>query len=119
MRKRGLIMFRVMTACTLVLAIGGCSWLGLGRNTEQTFDGVYFRGEASAPRNARQRFVASVGPVSQSMEGAIEAARYKGVQHCINYYGTSDIDWEVGPDTPRDALVTEGDRLTFVGTCRD
>ena len=111
-------MFRALTACTLALVVDGCSFFGGGR-TDNTFDGFHFRGNASAPRDARQRFVASVGPVSRSMEGAIEAARYQGVQHCIRYFGTSDITWEVGPDTPRDALVTEGDRLTFVGTCQD
>ena len=81
------------------------------------FDGVFYRADAKAPRNDRKNFVATVRPVSEGLEGARAAGGYEGIQHCITYYGTSDIAWTVGPDTPPEALSVENDTLTFEGTC--
>ncbi|MGH1413319.1 MAG: hypothetical protein ACRBB0_07480 [Pelagimonas sp.] len=102
------------------LAMAGCSKLGmLSTGKNPSFDGQQFRGGAKANRSDRQHFVATVKPVSKSLEGAIGAAEHQGIRHCIEYFGTSEIDWEVGPQTDPDALVVENDTLTFMGTCRD
>ncbi len=101
------------------LAVAGCSKLNLNSSKGQTFDGQSFKAKAKAERSDRQHFVASVKPVSNSLDGAIEAAEHQGIRHCIEYFGTSDIDWEVGPNTDPAALVVEDDTLTFMGTCRD
>ena len=53
------------------------------------------------------------------IDGAIQAAEYQAVKHCIHLYGTSDIDWEVGPDTPKDQLSITSDSLTLSGRCKD
>lgn len=104
-----------------VAGVSGCAKLGIGKNrSEITFDGHAFRGHAKGDRGKEPvHFVATVRGVSKSMDGAVQAAEYQGIRHCLAHYGTSSIDWDVGPDTPRDALVTENDTLTFMGTCRD
>ena len=116
-------MMRIVILGSLVLTLSACSSglgdrFGFGKGSE-FFDGQRYTGSAKADRSDRSHFVASVKPVSASFDGAIEAARYEGVQHCIKYYGTSDIAWDVGPDTPREALVIEKDTLTFMGTCQE
>ena len=115
-------MIRIITALCLVAAVSACGAVGGGgggglRGDTVEIDGVQFRGNADSSRESRQRFVASVGGASESLEGAVEAARLQGIRHCIEFFGTSDIAWDVGPDTPRDALIVENDTLTFVGTC--
>ena len=114
-------MIRIITALSLVAAVAACGAVGGGgvgqRGNTVEIDGVQFRGNADSSRESRQRFVASVGGASESLEGAVEAARLQGIRHCIEFFGTSDIAWDVGPDTPRDALIVENDTLTFVGTC--
>lgn len=106
-----------------VSSVSGCSRLGFGsfaKAERTTFDGQRFRGKARATTGKEPvHFVSTVNGVSKSLDGAIAAAEHQGKIHCIKYYGTSDIDWEVGPDTPREALGLENDSVTFMGTCRD
>ncbi len=114
---------RLIVITGLVLSTAACSGglgnrFGFGKDKE-FFDGQRYQGSAKSDRSDRHQFVASVRPVSASFDGAIEAARYEGVKHCIKYFGTSDIIWSVGPDTPRDALVIEKDTLSFAGTCEE
>ncbi|WP_136441446.1 hypothetical protein [Pacificoceanicola onchidii] len=115
-------MIRVVLLSALALSAAGCSSIndrfGFGQNPE-VFDGQRYRTAAKSERGNRASFVATARPVSASLDGAIEAARYESIQHCIRYFGTSDIDWASGPDTPREALQIEDDTLTFVGTCLD
>ncbi|MFZ5963895.1 hypothetical protein ACOXXX_13155 [Thalassococcus sp. BH17M4-6] len=93
--------------------VAGCS---KGPN-HVAFDGVYYRAKVKAPRNDRANFVATIKPVSKGLNGARAAGAYEGVKHCIEYYGTSDIEWAVGPDTAPEALPVTNDTLTFRGTC--
>ncbi len=112
-------MLRVMLAGIVCLGLAGCDKLGFGRDAP-TFDGQYFRGSAKVTdRKDRQQFTATVRQVSKSLDGAVAAAEHEGVKHCIRYFGTSEIDWEVGPDTPREALPVSNDTLTFRGRCID
>jgi hypothetical protein len=83
------------------------------------FDGQAFRAKADAiDKDDRRTFTATISPVSASLEGAIEAGRYEGTKYCIANYGTSVIDWAVGPETEVTQLVVDGDTLTFQGTCK-
>jgi hypothetical protein len=118
---------RLATACVLaILVLPGCSRLGLGLDLGRgdtrfdVFDGQTFRGGARAPeRQDRQTFVATARPASNSLDGAVRAAEYNGIKHCIRYFGTSDIVWEVGPDTAPEALPVADDTLSLRGRCVD
>lgn len=103
-------------------SVSGCSRLGIGKIKRDvtTFDGQRFRGAARATTGKEPiHFVSTVRGASKSLDGARAAAEHQGIKHCIKHYGTSDIDWEVGPDTPPQALGLENDTVTFMGTCRD
>lgn len=102
----------LITCAALVLT--ACS---RDRANRVAFDGVFYNGKLTSSGNDRQNFVATISPVSEGLEGAIEAGRYEGTKHCIENYGTSTIDWTLGPDSPRDQLRPQGDTLTFQGTC--
>lgn len=111
------------TIC-LILGLGmlsGCGVTkGLFTGTGPEFDGQRFRGSAKAlERGDPKRFVATVRPASASVSGAIAAAEYEAIGHCIHYYGTSDIDWEVGPDTAPEAFAIDNDQLSLRGACVD
>ncbi|WP_290559856.1 hypothetical protein [Aestuariivita sp.] len=100
---------------SLALAlVAGCT----ARDDRVRFDGEVFRGKASHDRDDRRKFTVEVSPVSASLDGAREAGRFEGIKYCINEYGTSNIEWSVGPDTDPAALVIERDRLSFAGMCK-
>ncbi len=111
---------RTLVPC-LLAALAGCGQMGQGlaRQQQTTFDGQVFRGSATADREDRRRFVATVRDPSKSLEGAIEAAAYQGTRYCIQWYGTSDIDWEIGPDTPPEQFSAGAPTLSLTGRCRD
>lgn len=114
-------MFGLMIGSMVVLA--GCSQV---ENTarklkrdNQTFDGQRFRASASSSREDPHRFVATVREPSKSVDGAIEAGVYQATKYCITTYGTSNIDWTVGPDTPQAQLIDGSGILTLTGRCRE
>ena len=81
------------------------------------FDGQFFRAKIDSDRGSREVFTVSVQPVSASLLGAREAARYEATVYCVNRYGSSAIGWEVGPDAPDEALPIQNDTLFLKGTC--
>ena len=81
------------------------------------FDGQFFRAKIDSDRGSREDFTVAVRPVSASLTGAREAARYEATVYCVNRYGSSAIQWEVGPDAPDEALPVLDDTLYLKGTC--
>lgn len=81
------------------------------------FEGQFFRAKIDTDRGSRDEFTVLVRPVSASLTGAREAARYEATVYCVNRYGSSAIDWEVGPDAPDAALPIQDDTLFLKGTC--
>lgn len=81
------------------------------------FDGQFFRTKVQRVDRERDVFAASVRDVSKSFEGARGAALHAANAYCVGTYGSSDIDWVVGPDTPADELRIVNDTLTYRGTC--
>ena len=81
------------------------------------FDGQVFSSRLKSERGDRARFVVTARPVSASLAGAREAARYEATSYCVNEYGSSDIDWQVSPDAEEAELPIEGDTLTLQGEC--
>ncbi|WP_089880005.1 hypothetical protein [Citreimonas salinaria] len=115
---------RVVLVLGMGLALAGCGRFGLGwpgsGSSEILFEGQRFNATARAvERRDKQSFVVSVPGAVQSLRGPILAGDHAGKKHCIHFFGTSDIDWTVGPDTDPAALVIEGGALRFAGRCRD
>lgn len=83
------------------------------------FDGQQFAGSLKADEADKRSFTASVSPVSASLEGAREAARYEGTTYCVRNYGRSDIDWAASPEAETIALNIVEDTLTVQGRCAE
>ncbi len=96
------------------LALAAC---GQNRGYQPLFDGVQFRGKAERLSDDRREFAATARPVSRSLEGAREAARFQATKYCIRNFGSSRVDWTYGPDDAEDALQIEDDTLRVRGAC--
>ena len=81
------------------------------------FDGKYFPAKAKHVKGDRQSFSVSVRKAGQSLTGAREAGRHAGVRHCIENFGTSEIDWSQGPDAEDGQLILSGGSLILKGKC--
>ena len=81
------------------------------------FDGFQYNTRVKSERKTREDFIVTARPVSNSLLGAREAARHQAISYCIEQYGSSAIDWVVGPDSPDEELPIDGDTLTLQGTC--
>ena len=103
---------RIAACGVALLALAACG----GGRTEVAFDGVSY--SASAARgDTPERFVASAGPVSAGLAGAVRAAEHAGKRYCIGAYGSSDIAWQTGPESDPATLPVEGDAVTLEGRC--
>lgn len=103
-----------LVALVLGLAVlGGCS----DNKNRIAFDGHFYRTKVAKVDGERHVFTVRVRDVSQSLEGALEAGRHGGVSYCVEHYGSSDIEWVVGPDTPPEELRIVDDTLVFQGVC--
>lgn len=113
MGRAGRIAGLGLVAC-IALTVG-CS----KKDNRVLFDGLYFKAKA-APVDKKKTltvFTVSVNDVSQSLDAARSAGGYEGTRYCIANYGTSKIDWAVGPETEPQKLAIDKDTLTFQGTC--
>lgn len=81
------------------------------------FDGKYFPTKVSKVDRQRDQITVTVKNVAQSPEGALAAGRYAAVAYCVGTYGSSDIDWAVGPDTDPSQIRITDNTMTFRGTC--
>ena len=81
------------------------------------FDGQFFRAKLKSERSTPDEFVVTTSPVSASLLGAREAARYEATVYCVNRFGRSDIVWAVGPDDPDEQMPISNDTLTLQGRC--
>lgn len=105
-----------------VLALAGCSTISgvtdrLTGSNKQSFDGQFFRASLAFDRDAAADFVVRVQDAGKSLAGAREAGRYEATKHCIEYFGNSAAVWQVGPDSPDEALVIDGGTLVLTGRC--
>ncbi len=106
-------MKQIVLLCVTASLLAGCT----SRDDRIAFDGKFFRTKLSKVDGRRDVFTLTVRNASQSINGAREAARYEATVYCVNTYGSSDITWVVGPDTPAENLRLVGDSLTFQGSC--
>lgn len=113
------MMTRVLCILAMAATLGGCERAGIFKSNAPVFDGQRFRTVVKSQRRNRQDFTVTVYQVSKSVEGARASALYKATQHCIQFYGTSEIDWTVAPDAEGQSLRVVDDTLTFKGSCHD
>ncbi|MCD1616850.1 hypothetical protein ACFSDD_11750 [Salipiger marinus] len=99
-------------------ALAGLTLTACGASRDApVFNGVKFRSDVRASKEDRASFVATVRNATPALEGAVLAAEYEGVRYCITYIGNSDIQWQVGPDTPPAQLVASDGTLSLRGRC--
>jgi hypothetical protein len=96
-----------------VVVLAGCE----NKNDRILFDGAYFRTTVKKVDKQLDVFTVQIRNVSQSLDGASEAGEYAGIDHCVRNFGTSDIEWSIGPDTPAEQLRVIDDNLIFSGVC--
>ena len=101
-----------------LLMISALILTACGRSDAVTFDDQVYRAKLSRVDRELITFSVDVSPVSASFEGALEAGRYEATRHCIENFGTSKIDWEIGPDDDPETLAIVNDTLSFQGSCR-
>ncbi|MCF7748245.1 hypothetical protein GLP43_11800 [Sulfitobacter sp. M39] len=106
-------MKQIVLFCITAAVLAGCT----AREDRLAFDGKYFRTKLNKVDGQRDVFTLRVRNASQSITGAREAARYEAAVYCVTNYGSSDIKWVVGPDTPPENLRLVDDALTFQGAC--
>lgn len=97
----------------IALTLGACS------NDDDliAFDGKFFRTKVKKVDKQWDVFTVEIRDVSQSLEGARQSGQYAGIEYCVGQFGTSDVIWTVGPDTPAEQLRIVDDRMTFRGRC--
>ncbi|MFW2586871.1 hypothetical protein [Sagittula sp. SSi028] len=116
----GKAVVRIGLCVVLVASVAACGQApNFGRTQTATFDGQSFRASAKGDKTDRTMFVATAHNPAKSLDGAVQAASYQAVKYCITTYGTSDIDWTVGPDTPPAQLPVSDQVLRLSGQCRD
>lgn len=105
--------FAILSVLALSL-VAGCN----RADDRVRFDGQIYRGKASKVKENPRQFTAWASPVSASLEGAREAARYEGIKYCVKLFGTSQIDWTASPDTENVSPLIDGETLNVAGECR-
>lgn len=103
----------LIPAMAAMLALTACS----NDDDRVAFDGHYFRTKVKKVDRQFDVFTVSIRDVSRSLEGARAAGEYAGIEHCVRYFGSSDIEWEVGPETPLENLIIDNNTMIFRGKC--
>lgn len=111
-RRAGL----ALAGVALIASVAGCT---KREDKLFPFDGHYYKVKSGAvdKKVTLVDFTLTVSQVSQSLDGAREAGGYEGIRYCIKNFGSSDIDWKVGPETEPQHLTIVDDTLTFAGRC--
>ncbi len=101
----------ILLTCA-ALALTACN----KRKDAVLFEGLYFPAKTQrVSKEARDHFTVSVKDANQNLNAAREAGRYEGIKYCINEYGTSKIDWAVGPET--ETIIPVDSEIQFQGVC--
>lgn len=100
----------------LLTVTAGCNQ----KDKRTLFDGMYFKTKAAAVdrKVTLADFTVTVKDVAQSLDAARQAGGYAGTRYCIENFGSSRIDWAVGPDTEPGRLTIADNTLVFRGTCQ-
>ncbi|WP_298969901.1 hypothetical protein [uncultured Roseobacter sp.] len=105
-----------MRTVVSILMLSGALMACTSEAEKITFDGQFYRTDLD-DLDERHKFQVTASPVSASLLGAKEAARYEATVFCVNEYGSSAIDWVIGPDDADETLPIANDTLTLQGAC--
>lgn len=105
-----------MRGLTATLLISALALSACGKDPYE-YAGSNHRAKVKSARGDRAVMVIPTKRVSDGLEGAKAAAEFEATRHCIHFFGTSDINRTVGPDTPDDQLPIDGEVVTFSGEC--
>lgn len=101
-------------ALIAALALSGC----VERSKRVLFDGQYYpTREKGVDRQDRKAFQITVRRVEQGIDGAREAGRHGASKYCIKNFGTSQVEWERGPDDAAETLQVSNGTLLLTGRC--
>lgn len=111
-------MLVLLVSATALSACGGRKLTDFGRKKETiTFDGFQYKTKATQYNKAeRDHFEVTVSQATQSLAGARQAGGYAATKYCIKQYGTSSVDWVIGPET--ETIVPVDDKIRLEGYCR-
>lgn len=109
----------VTGALAVLMLLSACG-IPISSADRVRFDNKLFRTQAKPvdKKKAPTEFTVVVHGASASVDGAREAGRYEGIKYCIEKFGSSRIDWKVGPDTEPQNLRIADDKLLFAGSCQ-
>ncbi|WP_306116643.1 MULTISPECIES: hypothetical protein [unclassified Roseovarius] len=96
------------------LMLAGCT----NKDKRVYFDGKYYPAKAKKVKGDRESFVVNVRKASQGLPGAREAGRHAGTRYCVETFGYSEIDWQIGPDAEDAQLSTSKGNLVLRGRCK-
>lgn len=82
------------------------------------FNGKFYpTKERAANKSDRKEFVVTVRRASQGEAGARAAGEHGGMRYCLKNYGTSEIEWIVGPDAPAGTFDVSKNSIAMRGKC--
>lgn len=79
------------------------------------FNGKYYPAKGRAASEDRKSFAVTVRRAAQGIEGARAAGGHEGTRYCVKNFGTSEIVWAQGPDSPN--ITMSGGSLVLTGRC--
>jgi len=117
-RKTPAIITGLLIATTALSACGD-NWRASFKSKREriTFDGFQYKAKAKqVSKEERDHFEVVVSRANQSLDGARQAGGHEAVKYCIKEYGTSKMDWVIGPET--ETIIPVDDKIRLEGYCR-
>lgn len=117
-RKTPAIITGLLIATTALSACGD-NWRASFKSKRERilFEGHQYKAKAKqVSKDERDHFEVVVSRATQSLNGARQAGGYEAVKYCIKEYGTSKMDWVIGPET--ETIIPVDDKIRLEGYCR-
>lgn len=117
-RKTPAIIAGLLIATTALSACSG-NWRASFKNKREriAFEGYQYKAKSNqVSKEQRDHFEVVVSRANQSLTGARQAGEYEAVKYCIKQYGTSKMDWVIGPET--ETIIPVDDKIRLEGYCR-
>lgn len=117
-RKTPAIITGLLIATTALSACGD-NWRASFKSKRERvlFEGYQYKAKANkVSKEERDHFEVVVSRANQNLTGARQAGGFEAVKYCIKEYGTSKMDWVIGPET--ETIIPVDDKIRLEGYCR-